>query len=273
MKISIITHTANPEEKQFPFIEALDSYLGLADEVIVVNGGKKLNNISDKVTVIESPDPEVWNWKYHALNLNKALEKASGDWIMWVAVDFILDEKYFTELKKLLERVESPVASMQKMSVYPFGKYKNKGATPQLINGKFKDKVMFGKDLSNYSDLTYPIYVDGWEDDLPVGKLVPESDWFKTGIPFWNFDYTFKTIEQTKKDFLRMSLSHKEYFGETLWGEKQEQAFAIFIQHIKECVEESTGDLGDGQILPKYIFYKWRRLRPDQLGFNGWGLI
>jgi len=41
MKISIFTTITNPEENQYPYLEAIASYLALADEVVIVDGGGK----------------------------------------------------------------------------------------------------------------------------------------------------------------------------------------------------------------------------------------
>lgn len=276
MKYSIIVHTGDPEEKGYPYKEALDSYLGFADEVIVVNGGKPLKDISKAVKVIDIPDPEVWDWAEHPKRLNRALQETTGDWIIKMDIDWILDEKTFDTLRDKLETADKrnmPVASMQRCSVYPINKWVNKGSVPVAINAHFRGGIKFGKAFNKRTDLVWPIFTNGDMDEkgVPTGRLVEEYETFKTGVPFWNFDCTFKTMEQATKQFHRSSLSYKEYFGETKWGESELESWNVFLDYMKENMNKAPYELTD-KMLPKYIYNKYKKMTPEMFGYKGWGL-
>jgi len=279
MKISVILLTANPTEKQYAWKEALASYIDLADEIILVDGGTEdlttAFPLEKKLQIIDMPDPEIWNWAEHAKRLNFALDKATGDWIIKVDIDWIFHEKDFGLIRQKLSYFDTPVVTFQKKTIYPFRKYIQKGEVPIGINKKDKHHIRFGKDLDTYSDLTYPIW---WQQrklideyGVPIGKLITKKDWGKTGLDFWNFDYTFTTLENMKKKWLRMSKSHNEYFGSTSWGHDEEEAFIAFMNNMRGKLSRSI-DLGD-ITLPKYIKERIDNLKPEEFGHSFWGLL
>lgn len=273
-KLSIIGITANPTEKQYAWKEALESYCDLADEVIIIDGGVEDFSVPDKVRKIRIPDPEVWNWAEHGKKLSLALKEATGDWIIKTDIDWIFHEKDMNKIREKLQLIRDPVATFQKKTVYPFRKYVQKGAIPIAINRSFKGRIRFGKDENNYTDLTYPIW---WhektdENGVPIGNLVTQVDWGKTGVDFWNFDYTFKTFEVAKKLFLRMSNAHKTYFGTTSFGATEEEALKVFINNMKGKLTRGLAIM-DLSILPKYIRGRIENIKPEEFGFNGWNLL
>lgn len=276
MKISVIVITANPIHKQYAYYEALQSYAELADEVIVFDGGFETFSVPPRKTIVmHEPDPEVWGWEEHALRLNKALDAATGDWIIKVDIDWIFHENSFVEIRKRLEGLtDKPVASFQKMNFYPNMKYKQKGEVPIAINKIFKDRVRFGKDQSVYTDLTYPIWnLQGVDrKGVPIGDLVDVDYWGRTGVEFWNFDYTFKTIKRAKELFLRGSQAHENYFGKSQWGKNEDEAFDVFIKNMKH--QQKVGfDIKKIGMLPKYIRERITNLKPEEFGYNGWSLL
>lgn len=274
MKISIICITANPTEKQYAWKEALASYVDLADEVIIVDGGSEKLEVPEKVKVIHIPDPEVWNWAEHAKRLNIGLLEATGDWIIKVDIDWIFNQAEFGMIRQKLAELHMPVASFQKKTFYPFLRFIEKGEVPIAINKEFKDKIRFGKDRRHYTDLTYPIYWEGGmeESGVPVGNLVEKKDWGRTAQTIWNFDYTFKTQDMAAKMFLRGSKAHEVYFGETQWGTTEEDSFGVFINAMRSKVKRAL-PIGNLNMLPKYIRSRIENLKPEEFGYNGWGLL
>lgn len=276
MKLSIVVITANPTEKQYAWKEALESYCGMADEVIIVDGGTEpIVFPNTKVRVVHIPDPEVWNWAEHAKRLNRGLDEATGDWIFKADIDWIFHEKSFALVREKLSKFDTLLCTMQKMNYYPTMQYVQKGEIPMIINGKFKHRIRFGKDLEKYTDLTYPILWDEQtvdEHGVPIGKLITQKDWGKTSEEFWNFDYTFKTIEASKKQFLRSSLGHKEYFGETKWGNDEEEAWQVFLSHMRGLYKRAEKVAGL-DALPAPIRTRIMQLTPEQFGYTGWDLM
>lgn len=275
MTLSIIVITANPTEKQYAWREALASYSDLADEVVVVDGGTEVLEMPHNGRLIHVPDPEVWNWAEHAKRLNLGLKEATGDWVIKCDIDWMFHENDRGKIREKLSRINQQiaVATFQKKTFYPFRKYLQKGSVPIAIRKEFKDKVKFGKDPDSYTDLTYPIYWDGTFDEhgVELGKLVREYEWAKTGETVWNFDYTFKTFDVAKKMFLRGSQAHKVYYGESNWGEDEEQALQAFLANMRGKTSKAIPM--DINILPKYILPRIENIKPEEFGHSGWGML
>lgn len=278
MKLSIILLTANPSEKQYAWKEALASYCDLADEIIIINGGVEELEFpptkEKRLVVIHKPDPKIWTWAEHAKNLNLALTEATGDWIIKVDIDWIFHQKSMRELREKLATYQAHVVTMQKMTFYPTMRYIQKGEIPNIINAKYKDIIMFGRDPKQYTDLTYPIAFNGSvdKDGVPLGNLVGKQYWAKSGVEFWNFDYTFATREVMRKKWLRMSQSHKEYFGSSSWGETEERAEELFLRNMRGKVNRAL-PVADIDMLPKYIHKRIENLKTEEFGKEGWGLL
>lgn len=278
MKLSIIVITANPTEKEYAYYEALESYVALADEVVIIDGGTEKFKLPDspKIKFIHIPDPEVWNWAEHAHRLNRALDEASGDWIIKADIDWVFHEADFFEIKrKLWEGRTKPVATFMKVTYYPFTKCMMKGEIPIAINSAYKKRIRFGIDKKTYSDLTYPIFWNGEEKDkhgVPVGTLVSTDNWHKTGCNFWNFDYTFTSLGNAKKKFLRMSVSHEKYFGETTWGRTEDEALKVFLNNMRHKVDKAR-QLKNFDEVPVFIRERIANLKREEFGFNGWGML
>jgi hypothetical protein len=75
-----------------------------------------------------------------------------------------------------------------------------------------------------------------------------------------------------RKKWLRMSKSHKEYFGYTHWGDSEEDAERIFLQHMWGKFSRSLPikDLDD---LPSAIRQRVLDLKPEEFGYNAWDLF
>lgn len=276
MKLTIIVLTANPTEKQYAWKEALRSYSALADEVIVIDGGTEDLKITDsKIKVIHIPDPDIWNWAEHAKRLNLGLEKSTSTWTIKADIDWVFHEQDFLFIKRKLSLAKQPVATFQKVTFYPFDKCMMKGEIPIAIRSDFKDKIVFGIDPTTYSDLTYPIYWDGKNKDqhgVPVGTLVKADGWYKTGGNFWNFDYTFTTLENAKKKFMRMSKAHETYFGSTSWGRTEEDALKVFLNNMKHKVAKAR-KIKNYEEVPSFIRDRIINLEDKEFGKNGWNLL
>lgn len=275
MKTSIILLTANPTEKQYAWKESIASYCDLADEVLISNGGEEdlKPYIPSKVKIFSNPDPKVWNWAEHAKRLNTLLDEASGDWILKVDIDWVFHENEMVKIRKQLLSVKHSIATFQKMTVYPMCKYIQKGEVPIAIKGSEKHKIRFGRDHNRYTDLTYPIWWNNGSDNqgVPLGRFMDRNEWGRTGCEFWNFDYTFKTKEIAGKMFLRMSQSHREYFGKSKWGSTEEESLSIFIRGMKHKVQ-SASNL-DIVRLPKYIKNRIENIKEEEFGHSGWGML
>ena len=166
MKISIITTITNPDDMQYAWIEAIDSYGALADELIIVNGGKEIfydhpdNTRRVETKVLNLPWPEDWHWSELPIHLNAGLKEATGDWVIKMDTDYVIHETDIPAIRRALEvnAKNYAVASFMKKIIINRNSYYKKCRTPLAINKKkVGDTIKFGK--ADNSDWCYPIIV------------------------------------------------------------------------------------------------------------------
>lgn len=282
MKLSILTTITNPEERQDPWQEALTCYCDLADEIIVVNGGDEIHPktfgqlAKERADIKELFLPWPYEWSFEELpkHLNAGLEEATGDWVLKLDIDQLIHEENFAEVRDRLGGMYAPVVTFQKMSILPNRKFIQKGEMIVAINKKNYPNICFGEAEDTETDLCKPIYKQGINDkDIPYGSLVAYEEAGRTGVSLWNFDYTFKTQEFTRKEFFRFSRAYNRYFDTWPWGSTEEEAFDIFIKMMKGRLEDAKYQITNLSVLPKYIRERYANLTSEQFGFNGWGLL
>lgn len=99
-RLSVVLATYN-EEENLP--RCLDSVKDLADEIVIVDGTSKDNTVEiakdykAKVTVTTNPS------NFH-INKQKAIDKATGDWILQLDADEVVSKELADEIKKILEK-------------------------------------------------------------------------------------------------------------------------------------------------------------------------
>ena len=86
-KLSISTSYTNPEERMDPWREALTCYNDLADEV--VRSGENW--------------PYEFSWDYIGKVFNESYEKATGDWVIRMDLDYFFHENDFEKIRSRLE--------------------------------------------------------------------------------------------------------------------------------------------------------------------------
>lgn len=106
--LSIFTTMTNPEERGDPWKEALDCYNSLADEVVVVG--------------------EEWPYEFKFDHIGKTFQegfnKASGDWVIRMDLDYFFHENDFVKLKQILKKKHTiPIYSISSISVFYSGPF------------------------------------------------------------------------------------------------------------------------------------------------------
>lgn len=278
MKLTILTTVTNPEERQDPWVEALKCYLGLADEVVVVNGGSnKHYDFPPFVKCVDLAWPYEWNWVEYPRHLNFGKQHCTGDWILRLDIDQFIHEKDFDELRKRLEEAPDNVQAMtmQKMSFTYGGKYYQKGEA--IICIRNLPTIAFGKETGKDTDLCFPIIQTGTEVvydgdnilyELPIGRPLEVG---RTGVSYWNYDYYFKTLEFTTKEFFRMSRAYHRYYDTWKFGDSEKKAFIVFCNMLKARNQQSSY-IAEVKDHPKYIQDKIKNITPEQFGHSAWGL-
>ena len=244
-KLSICTTYTNPEERMDPWVEALQCYNELADEV--VRSGESW--------------PSEFSWDYIGKMFNESFQKATGDWVIRMDLDYFFHEKDFLNLRKYLAKnFNQPAVAFPKCQFFTPDRYSIKSNIVIAYNKKYFPKIK----LNGGGDLCLPT-IDGIEikpKDVPISK-----------IKLWNYDCMFKTKEIIKHDRARFARAWFSYFGD--WGEEDgsdpELAFKTWFTMIEERYRKHNKKISIDKH-PKFILNKIRNLNQDQFGYNAFGL-
>ena len=127
IKLSFCIATYNEEAfLHYP----LDSAYDFVDEVIIVDGSstdgtvKKAKSYGKKVQVFKEDNPPMFH-----INKQKAIERATGDWILQLDADEALTDELKDEIRKIVEanNPKKPVAYWIPRKNYFLGRFLTKG--------------------------------------------------------------------------------------------------------------------------------------------------
>ncbi len=245
-KLSIATSYTNPEERMDPWKEALECYEDLADEV--VRSGENW--------------PYEFEWDYIGKVFNESYEKADGDWVIRMDLDYFFHEKDFKKIRsRLEENFDKPAVAFPKMQFF----------TPDRCT--LKTNIVIAYNKKNFPE----IKLNGGGDlCLPTmnGKeILPNDVPIFSDIYLWNYDSMFKTKEVISSDRARFARAWFRYFND--WGEAEGQneeiAFQTWFNMIEKRYKKHKTKI-DLSMHPKYIQDKIRNLEQNQFGFDAFGL-
>lgn len=270
MKLSIFTTISNPEERQDPWHEATQSYLDLADEVVVVEGGlpdnkmdeynlrgwanKQAKNMwGDKAKFIYKEWPENFEWKFIGEQFQRGYEACTGDWVIHADIDYFFHENDFKKIREALEaNSDQPALSFWKYQFLLVDRYNLKSRCVIAVNKKkFGDRIKF----NGGGDLCQPTL---------DGKLIESKDIPEAKVPFYNYDFCFKELPVINKDWKRFRSAWDKQFGKDI-GEFKQMMVGRFNGRGWEKI-----DIMDH---PQYIRDKIAQINPKQFGFNMFGWI
>lgn len=298
-KISIFVTLGNigntPDEWQYAWREAIESYLDFADEVVIVNGEPFNNEDTNDLLyayrdmleleegkksfkIIDLPWEYDFSWETIAQHFNAGLEACTGDWIMKMDIDYVIHERDMAELKARLEAYYKEkwwVCSFMKYTVLNQHKAYQKVHLPFIIRGDKKELIKFGiPEDDKTSAWGYPIMVNGFDEKrgLPTGTTIPESMVRSTGIDIFNYDNTFRDKETTGKHFLRFSNAREKAGFPREWGSTEEEALQKFIDMMWSRIKKTSGSYKPLLLEshPKYVRDRIKSLTPDLYGYNSW---
>ena len=275
MKLSAFTAINDPEKREDPWMAAIASALNWADEVVVVDGSSPLIHEENKkmfpaVKWIHYEWPKEWGWGQLVKHYNLALSQCTGDWAIRFDADWVFSESWKEEAHIDFPTIDQKkrVATLHKISAVLSKRFYAKGRMPLAINRAFKDTCFGAGEV--YTDLFTPIVPAGLDCGIPKGRLVKPEEMAQTSLYFYNYDHTFKTEINVRKSFYAFSMAHKKHFGETIWGETEDESFEKFLDMMRKRLSKCTMNLKH-HIQPTFIHPYLDRLTPAQFGYDGWG--
>ena len=293
-KISIFVTLGNigntPDEWQYAWREAIQSYYDFADEVVIVSGMEKDVKLMDwtknglerfknkKVKVIHLPWEYDFSWETIAQHFNAGLEACTGDWIMKMDIDYIIHERDMKQLRAKMEegyKKNYPLMSFMKFTVLNKDRAYEKVHIPFIIRKTERDNIKFGIPTDDpKSAWGYPIFVKGFDKKrgLPTGRSIADNYIMSTSVRIYNYDNTFRDKETTGEHFLRFSKAGERAGFKRNWGNTREEALNMFcsmmwsrITKTQKCYKPLR--LEDH---PKYIRDRIKSLTPDLFGHSSW---
>lgn len=121
-KLSVVLAVFNEEEN---LDRCLSSVKGLADEIVIVDGGSVDNTVEiakrHNARVIRTDNPSVFH-----INKNKAIDAAKGEWILQLDADEVVSEELANEIKEKIQFTDVNGYWLPRRNFF-LGKYLTKG--------------------------------------------------------------------------------------------------------------------------------------------------
>lgn len=231
MRISAFLPITNAETRGDTYIEAIQSHLYWADEVVVVDGGstdgsieriESLKNPNIKIVTREWPQTN-WSWTEFCKAWNFGLDFCQGDWVAAGESDHIFHQNEAERLRSEVERETKRGKAIMKVQKLQSGDLYNWSSKSQMYYFIYKKKfpdICYGFSPEINTDLCHPIWRDGCYEDIPKGKAITEGTEFETliggtGVTLYNYLWTFKTIEQVVTERLKANTAWNRFSGFT----------------------------------------------------------
>ena len=244
-KISIITTMTNPDDRNDPWKEALECYRDLADEVIIVG----------------EDWPYEFEWSHIGKTFQKGYEKATGDWVIRMDLDYFFHENDILNIRKTIEKFNNfPIVSFPQHQFFTEKKYSLRTLIGIAVNkSKFPDiRLNGGGDLclpTLNGDLLNPF-------NYPISKY-----------PIYQYDSFFRTREIIAVDRARFARAWERHFGDygDRGGPTEEAAIVSWENMIKNKIIDHIYKFNPDKH-PKYIKQKIKRVEKDAFGYNAFGI-
>lgn len=292
MKISAFLPVTNAIDRGDTFIEAIKTHLHFADELVVVDGGstdgtiEAIEALSDpRIKIIHFEwKQEGWSWTQFCKTWNAGLDACTGDWVAAGESDHIFHEK---DTKRLLEEIEreqnkgKAVIKVQKLQSCHWQSWSSKSQMYYFLNKAKFPQIRYGYDPNNQTDLCHPIWWEGeMIEDIPKGVAIMEGGPHEhliggTGVPLWNYLWTFKTFEMVVQERMKAARAWNMFPGFTKgYGRSfptDESEVKAWLRSQLEAVQKKSNRFFDLSDHPKIMQEKIKsELKPDHVGSKIW---
>tara|TARA_B100000579_G_C22659620_1_gene770295 strand:- start:10 stop:798 length:789 start_codon:yes stop_codon:yes gene_type:complete len=235
----------NPEERNDPWKESLSCYEDFGDEVVITGDDW----------------PFEFKWDYLSKVIQEGFDKCTGDWAIHMPIDYIFHEDDFKKIKnKLKNNLDSPAVAFPQHQIFTPDKYFMQSKICIALNKKKFPNIK----MNGGGDLCLPTL----DNKRITADNVPQ-----TNTPIWNYDKVFGTKETISIDRARFARAWYRQFNDwgIFGGPEPEEAFSAWIDMIESRYKKHVLKLKLEQH-PKYIADKLYDLKPNQFGFDAFGL-
>lgn len=244
-RITIHTTMTNPEERKDPWKEALNCYHSFADEVIT-----------------EGQDwPEEFKFEDIGKYFQKGFDKAKGDWVIRMDLDYFFHENDFIKIRNFLKKYsDMPAVAFPQYQFFTPDRYQLKTKICIAINKKMFPNIR----LNGGGDLTLPTL---------NGNLIRVSDVPNINVPIYQYESTFKTKTIISNDRARFARAWARQFGDygDRGGETPDLAYEAWFSMIKERYAKHTFSLNIEKH-PSFIKDRLEMLEKGEFGHDAFGL-
>lgn len=265
MKLSVFTTVTDGFARGDNPLPAIRCYQDLCDELVVVDGGKTptIGSELDDVKVVQSRWPKEFNWRFFSEQFQRGYDACTGDWVIRADLDYIFHEKDFEKIRQAM--IDNPNAVGLCFYKYQFilpDRYNIKSRLVVALNkGKYGDRIRLNGGGDECQATLDGIYIDP--------ESVPSAD-----VGIYNYEKILKTKAQIADDVGRMERAWERHYGKTQYRSDgtDERALAVWL-------EAQRGKFSKPQewtpldAHPKYIQDTIKNLKPENFGYNGFGLI
>lgn len=272
MTLSIFSTITDPVERGDNLMPALNCYLELADELVIVDGSKDAHEFVEEpiggaasVTQIKHLWPREFDWPFIGQQFQRGYEACTGDWVLHLDIDMIFHQRDFGKIRQALKDYpNAPAVSFYKWQMIQPDRYNLKSRLVLAVNKKmFGDRIKF--DGGGESDLCQPSL---------DGKLIGLDSTPQSGVPFYNYEHICKTKEQVMDDVSRMDRAYNRHYGRWLYSEDGTEQSAFdgwcYMVEGRNAKPSKHIELSDH---PRFMQDTIKNLTPEQFGYNGWGMF
>lgn len=260
--IGIFTTVTDPIRRGDCWKESIKCYSEFADKVVVVNGGNEdLGVLPSNVNVIKSNWPQSFSWNLIGKKFQLGYEALDTSWAFHADLDFIFHERDIAGIRHACERYnDAPALSFWKYQFILPDRYNLKSRLVLAVNkGKYGDRIKF----NSGGDLCQPSL---------DGEYIKPEDVPEARIPFYNYEKLLKTKAQVAEDCGRMDRAYHRRFNKWLYSTDGTDAFDGWLHMVKGRYQKPQKELSLDKH-PKYVQETIKNLKPENFGYNGWGLL
>lgn len=263
MKLSIFTTATDPEKRGDNYKDALECFAEVADEVVLINGGQRIETatMARQSWGGRYEWPKEFDWSFIGEQFTRGYEVCTGDWAIHCDLDMIFHQKDFGKIRQALrDYPTAPAVSFYKHQFILPDRYNLKSRLILAVNkAQYGDRIKF----DSGGDLCQPS-LDGKEIDL---ASTPQA-----GVPFYNYEHLLKTKEQITDDVERMDRAYFRRFGHSLYSRDNRSAYDGWYEMMAGRFLRPSEEI-PLEAHPKYVQETIKNLKPENFGYNGFGLI